>query len=343
VVAVFPKMILSLVLLVLARAQTNVQYANPIIGTDNIYPGNGNYAGMIPTVGSPFAFTRWTPMTYENDVGTCPYFYQDNIFRGFMATHQPAQWMGESAEIVVSPGTGAVKTSFSDRGLKFTHDEEVSSPQYYKSILITETGHIIAEASAVSRAGALRFTFEDEESAFIAIQATRQSINGEITIDPSKHEIYGWNPERQDSVLGPSPASNFRGYFVAQFDSDFLSWGITHDETLEENSLNGTGSSLSAYVRFPSGSHTINVRIGISYISYDLARESLKRETPSHKSLEEIAQTVESEWAEKLDLVQITNATEDELSIFYTAMYHALQVRRIWLALNPHSFSIVPL
>jgi putative alpha-1,2-mannosidase len=342
-------MILSLVLLplALARARTNVQYANPLIGTDNIYPGNGNYAGMIPTVGSPFAFTRWTPMTYENDVGTCPYFYQDNIFRGFIGTHQPAQWMGESAEIVVCPGTGSVKTLFSERGLKFSHDDELSSPHYYKSILSTETGQIIAEASAVSRAGAFRFTFHDEESAFITIQATRELISGEITIDPLKREIYGWNPERQDSVLGPSPASNFKGYFVAEFDSDFLSWGTAHGATLEENSLEGNGATLSAYVRFPPGTSTVNVRVGVSYISYDLARESLKRETPVEMSLEEVAGVVESEWAQKLDLVQITNATEDERAIFYTAMYHALQVRRtrlhISLSPSPSPPLIVPL
>jgi putative alpha-1,2-mannosidase len=304
----------------------NIKYVNPIIGTDNIYPGNGNYAGMIPTVGSPFAFTRWTPMTYENDVGTCPYFYQDDIFRGFLGTHQPAQWMGESAEIAVCPGTGLVKPTYSERGLKFSHEDEVSSPHYYMSTLSTETGQIIAEATAVSRSCALRFTFKDEEVPYIIIQATRDSIDGEITIDPLNREIYGWNPERQDSVLGPSPAQNFKGYFVAQFDTDFLSWGVANGATLEEDAIHGTGSSLSGYVRLPPRIKA-NVRVGISYISYDLARESLKREAPLEKNLEEIAEVVKSQWDEKLDLVQITNATDDELAIFYTAMYHALQVR----------------
>jgi hypothetical protein len=28
------------------------------VGTDNVFEGNGNYAGMIPTVGTPFAMTR---------------------------------------------------------------------------------------------------------------------------------------------------------------------------------------------------------------------------------------------------------------------------------------------
>lgn len=306
-------------------AAGNVKYVNPIIGTDNIHPGNGNYAGMIPTVGSPFAFTRWTPMTYENDVGTCPYVYQDDLFHGFLGTHQPAQWMGESAEIAVCPGTGSVKTAFSERGLKFSHEDEVSSPHYYQSTLFTETGHIIAEATAVSRSSALRFTFEDEEMPHIVIQATRDSVDGEINIDPLTREVYGWNPERQDSVLGPSPAIGFKGYFVAQFDSDFLSWGVAHGATLEEDVLRGTGSSLSAYVRLPLRVKT-NVRVGISYISYELARESLKRETPMGKDLEEIAENVKSQWDEKLDLVQIANATEDQLAIFYTAMYHALQV-----------------
>eukprot|EP00604_Paraphysomonas_vestita_P002972 CAMPEP_0174821058 /NCGR_PEP_ID=MMETSP1107-20130205/5318_1 /TAXON_ID=36770 /ORGANISM="Paraphysomonas vestita, Strain GFlagA" /LENGTH=553 /DNA_ID=CAMNT_0016037667 /DNA_START=38 /DNA_END=1696 /DNA_ORIENTATION=- len=304
----------------------NIQYVDPIIGTDNVFPNNGNYAGMIPTVGIPFAFTRWTPLTQENVVGSCPYVYQDDTFHGFLGTHQPAQWMGESGEIAISPGTGDVKTAFHQRGLKFSHDDEVSTPNYYKVILNSlNNGNIIAEATAVSRSAILRFTFQDDEVPYVVVQATRKSINGEITIDPKNREIYGYNPERQDSVLGPSPAIYFRGYFVAQFDQDFDSWGTANGDTLSENTLNGNGTILSAYVRFPKDVKTINVRVGISYISYDFARESLQRETSTSLTLEDVSKLVELEWSKKLDLIQITNATNDELKIFYTAMYHALQ------------------
>jgi putative alpha-1,2-mannosidase len=329
---------ISFIFLYLFRSAiaSNVKYVNPIIGTDNVYPGNGNYAGMIPTTGTPFAMTRFTAMTFENVVGTCPYVYTDNIFYGFLATHQPAQWMGESAEIVIAPGIGDVKTALKDRGLTFSHDDEVSSPQYYKTVLTTSSNEdIIAELSSTSRAGSMRFTFDTESSSFVVIQATRTSISGEVNIDVANREVYGWNPERQDSVLGPFTADDFKGYFVARFEDDFLSWGTANNSTISEGSTHGAGDEISAYVTFPTSVKKVNVKIGLSFISIDQARVNMDSEVPPGVSLEETASFVENEWAKKLDLVHITNASEDELAIFYTAMYHALQViNKLTLEIN---------
>lgn len=236
--------------------------------------------------------------------------------------------MGESAEIAVAAGSGAVKTAFADRSLTFSHDEEVSSPHYYKTIISSEdTPSITAELSATSRVGHMRFTFDSEVVPHIVVQATREKISGEITIDPVRREIVGWNPERQDSNLGPFTATDFKGYFVARFDTDFTAYGVANNSTLTENSVSGVGEALSAYVQFPMGLATpvINVRVGISYISIDQARQNLDAEIPDGTSLEETAASTETLWAQKLDLVELTGASEDDLVIFYTSMYHALQ------------------
>ena len=332
----FPAGVVLAVALVATASANNVDYVDPFIGTDPVFPGNGNYAGMIPTTGSPFAMTRWTPMTLENTVGTCPYHYTDTVFYGFLATHQPAQWMGESGEIAVSAGTGDVKPAFKDRGLTFSHDEEVSTPQYYKTVLHappsdgeSEGDIITAELTAVSRSGSMRFTFDpsSSKSRYVVVQATRDGIEGQVTIDAVNREIAGFNPERQDDVLGPFTADDFKGYFVARFDTDFDSWGTANSDTLSEGSSEGSGSAVSGYVRFPMSTSVVNVRVGVSYISIEQARQNLEAETPMTQTLEETVAVVKQQWADKLDLVEIDNATDDELAIFYTAMYHALQVR----------------
>ena len=46
----FP-LIFMLVAVISLCKSSNVKFVNPLIGTDNVYPGNGNYAGMIPTTG----------------------------------------------------------------------------------------------------------------------------------------------------------------------------------------------------------------------------------------------------------------------------------------------------
>ena len=340
-------MLLALLSVLNAASGSNVQYVNPFIGTEQPITNQGNYGGMIPSTGTPFAMTRWTPMTQENIVGSCPYEYTSKEFHGFLGTHQPAVWMGESAEVAVTAGTGDVKTSFKDRTLAYSHEGEISSPHYYRVQLQTPTlTNIVAELTATSRASSMRFTFDaaDSGNRFVVIQATRGGIYGEIQVDAANREIYGYNPERQDSVLGPFKAADFKGYFVAKFDQDFSGFGVANGATLSPNSEKGSGVELSAYVQFGNANiNSVGLRVGVSYISYEQARQNLYNEIPDGVTLEDTAKVVEQQWAEKLNLINITNATVDETAIFYTSMYHALQVSCICIYLYIMLYYISPI
>jgi hypothetical protein len=175
------------------------------------------------------------------------------------------------------------------------------------------------------------------------VQATRPSVIGSsdssnltypfgaISIDPSTREITGRNPERQDAIIQPisTPATGFSGYFCARFDTEFLSWGTANDGSFHEAQRNGDGKVLSAYVRFASTpALTVNVRVGVSYISVEQARRNLDLEIPDGTSLEETASKTRGLWAEKLNRIQIQGATDDDLQVFYTAFFHTLQVGR---------------
>lgn len=56
----------------------------------------------------------------------------DNYIHGFQATHQPAIWMGESGQVVLSPGAGDIKPLFVDRARKFKKAKEVSTAYVYE-------------------------------------------------------------------------------------------------------------------------------------------------------------------------------------------------------------------
>jgi hypothetical protein len=57
--------------------------------------------------------------------------------------------MGESAQVAVIPGSGHVKPRFEERGLEFTHEEEVVSASYYSVRLRDVSGsEIFVEQSA---------------------------------------------------------------------------------------------------------------------------------------------------------------------------------------------------
>ncbi|KAK5135647.1 hypothetical protein LTR08_004948 [Meristemomyces frigidus] len=114
-----------------------LRYVNPKIGTYGVTP-NGN-GGMIPSVAPPFAMTRWTPQTRENFISQCPYNDLDAHIHGFQATHQPAIWMGESGQVVLSPGVGDVRALFTQRAHRFSKSDEVSTPYVYEVTMGAET------------------------------------------------------------------------------------------------------------------------------------------------------------------------------------------------------------
>ncbi|KAI2618020.1 glycoside hydrolase family 92 protein [Hypomontagnella submonticulosa] len=115
-----------------------LRYVNPKIGTYGISPNDNG--GMIPSVSVPFGMTRWTPQTRENFISQVPYHDTDSFIHGFQATHQPAIWMGELGQVVLTPGWAQeVKPLFEQRGLVFRKADEVSTPYVYEVLLDADT------------------------------------------------------------------------------------------------------------------------------------------------------------------------------------------------------------
>jgi hypothetical protein len=78
----------------------------------------------------------------------CPYNQTDTHIHGFIGTHQPAVWMGESGPAQIGVGLGNVVTDFDARGLAFDRRDEYASANYYRNILRGKEGTVEAEMSA---------------------------------------------------------------------------------------------------------------------------------------------------------------------------------------------------
>jgi predicted alpha-1,2-mannosidase len=248
--------------------------------------------------------------------------------------------MGESGQVVLSPGAGQVQPKFDDRGMSFTHENEVITASYYSvNLNAIEGGQILAEQSSTSRVGHLRFTFTDTRQPYVLVEATRASVlgssdphnltypRGSIFINPDTREISGSNPERQDFIIAPvsTPAEHWSGYFCARFDQPFASWGVSKNNTLFDGQMSGNGTLLSGYATFSPEVVEVGVRIGVSFISVEQARKNLDMEIPDGNTLEDTATATRSAWAEKLELIKIKGASKDQLQTFYTAFFHTLQ------------------
>ncbi|KIY66961.1 glycoside hydrolase family 92 protein [Cylindrobasidium torrendii FP15055 ss-10] len=334
---------------------SNTDLVNPLIGNTGPEP---NYAGgMIPSVAPPFGMTRWVAQTHQNWVSKTPYNWTDSDYiHGFVGTHQPAIWMGESGLVAVVPGASdaAVNAIFEDRGLRKAQ-EKFGASLYEVELLPENGGSINVEMTATSRVGHLRFTFDAKSQPYILIQASRPSQlfhstpssshfnttypDGYVHIYAQQQQICGYSTEMQDTVIAPVSTTalwqehlregtghgGFKGWFCARFDAPFAGHGLTQGKEQREDDIDGFGAELSAYARFALDQKTVNVRIATSFISMEQALYNLEQEAPDGISFEDTEAKTRAEWEEKLNRVELKGGSKDNQTTLVTAVFHALQ------------------
>ena len=308
-----------------ALGQEPIDDVNPMIGTTG--PSVYDYGGMIPSVATPFGMTHWTAMTRENKISVYSYNHSDKTIAGFLGTHQPAIWMGDYGYVSLMPSSGELKTS---RKLPYSHQDEVSAPNYY-AVQMDDGGRPLkAELTATTRAGFLKFTFPASQTSHIVVTAIRsEQFQGFIQINAKDQEITGYNPDRMSAELGP-PLPNFKGYFVIQLSKPFASYGTWEGDSIHPGGSEQTGHRMGGYLTFPTtAGEEIKVKIGTSFISLDQARDNLKREIPDW-DFERVKLEGRRAWSAALGKIKIQGGSKDDRVNFYTAMYHTLLFPRIF-------------
>ena len=120
------------------------------------------------------------------------------------------------------------------------------------------------------------------------------------------------------------PAASFKGYFVARFSQPFAGHGISYDGELSPAVSTGEGKVLAGYVTFPEHTKTVEVRVGVSFISVEQARRNLDVEIPDGQTLEVTSRKTRQAWAEKLDELSVTGASGHNKTVLYTSYAHTL-------------------
>jgi predicted alpha-1,2-mannosidase len=159
-----------------------------------------------------------------------------------------------------------------------------------------------------------------------------KTAEGSVHIDPEKQEIVG-----TIKTFGPF-AGRYGGikvYFVARFDQPFSGYSEWSDQAPLENKTFSDGDKIGVDLRFENtGDHTvIGLKMGISYVSAENARENLETEAGNNTFDEMIAKAIEA-WEDKLSLVRIKSDNTEQKKIFYTALYHSLQMPTLFTDVN---------
>ncbi|MCF7568785.1 GH92 family glycosyl hydrolase [Sabulilitoribacter arenilitoris] len=327
--------IISFLIIGSVRAQKKdiVDYVNPLIGTPEAGFKEGlDGGGTMPCVGPPFAMTNFVVQTSENKISRMPYVYEDDSVLGFMATHQPTVWMGDYGYVSIMPQIGELRLLPKERALSYSHDNEASKPHYYSVTMDAGNQKIKGEIAATSRVGFFKFTYPESDNSHLIIQGiniteNKKPFQGYLEIDVENKEIRGYNPQRMSSHLGPD-LPNFKGYFVIKLDREFKDFGTWNSFRNEPQiTVSGTeqkGARMGAYISFKTKENEqIKVKIATSFISIEQARRNLEIEVP-HWEFEKVVKETRAIWQENLSRIDVKGASEDQKSIFYTALFHTM-------------------
>ena len=338
---------------------------NPLIGTTN---GGNDYPGATLPLGMlawspeeprnrPRQQVQGVPGSMRDDRGrpAAPggYEYSSNRISGFSLTHlMGTGCAGASGDIPFMPYVGEVASSPADDvgaevyGSTFSHDNETARAGYYKVKL---NDGVTAELTATLRTGSGRFTYPQGKPAVMLLRSAYSetgSSDAHIHVD-----------SKTGTISGSVTSGNFCGYigtadrrsyytlyFVAHFDTPFLSTGTWQDSVIRNGTVEARGGTTYGTKGFvPPGkgsggwvvldtstSASVGVRVGISYVSEQNAEANLRAENPEGTTFEAVREKAHAAWNDVLNQVQIEGGTHDEQIVFYTALYHTLMGENLY-------------
>ncbi len=310
---------------------------NTITGGDN---GSG-YSYEHKSI-EGFAFTQMSGVGWYGDLGN------------FLVIPTTGKLKTSSGRLGDKPGTGYRS--------RYDKASEKASAGYY-SVKLTDY-KIKAEMVAAAHSGMLRFTFPSNKQSRIQIDLARR-VGGTSTLQYVKvvndNAIEGWmkcTPDGGGWGDGDGHA-DYTVYFYAAFSKPLKNVGVwrakipdtasrkreaiesryyqrwitnakvSHLSFGEEVRGEAKGKHLGFYTEFETKTNEqVLMKAGISFVSTDGAKQNLEKEITGW-NFENVHQKASALWNDALNVIKIDGATEEQKTVFYTALYHTMIDPRI--------------
>jgi len=300
-------------------SSTPADWVNPFIGTakgGNVFPG-ADY---------PFGMAQWSPDTSPKPGG---YDYNSKTATGFSLTHFSGRGHYGWGDFPFLPTLEAINQSpgvnWPHYAVTFAHAGEKASAGYYGVLLDNK---IKVELTATLHGGLGRFTFPaNAPTGTILINS-----GGSRNADQAGTQI-----ELRDgqTVTGVAVSSittiHYKVYFAARFDRPAQSAGTWNGAALTPGKGKNEGTKTGAYLTFANdGNHSVQVRVGLSFVSVENALANLTGELGEH-NFEQTRLAARQAWNDFFAKIKITEESPEKKTIFYSNLYHSL--------LHPNVFS----
>lgn len=324
-----------------AQDKDYIQYVNPFIGTSNYgttNPGPIAVRGMVSV--SPFNVSGPENLPLEKDSRwlSTPYVHENKFLTGYSHVNLSGVGCPELGVIIAMPTTGELATNHLKYGS--TYANEVSKVGYYSNTL--DKYNILVEATATTRTGISKYSFPKGDANILlnlGVGLTNEQGARVRVVSPT--EIEGMRTV--GSFCYYKPEETYPVYFVAQFSKPANEYGIWKKSPKTKGAesewmkgYNGktqikkgfrqevVGDSIGTYMRYNFKVPTsVEMRVGVSYVSIENARENLRKET-SNRTFEEVLKETQTDWNDHLAKIEVEGGLEDDKTKFYTALYHTL-------------------
>lgn len=315
-----------------------VDYVNPFIGTSNFgtcNPGAVCPNGLMSVV--PFNVMGSDENRYDKDARwwSTPYEYYNVFFTGYSHVNLSGVGCPDLGSLLLMPTAGKLNVDYKEYGSKYTN--EAAHPGYYTNTL-TKYG-IKTEVTATQRSGVTRFTFPKGESHILLNLG--QGLTNESGAQVRKVSDTEYVGIKLLGTFCYVPDAVFPIYFVMRVnkkpDSAGLwkkqremtaeaEWDVTAGKykLYKEFSKPLAGDDIGVYLNYDTeAGEQVEVQMGVSFVSIENARENLNMEQAG-KNFETIAKEARARWNDDLSRILVEGGTENQKTIFYTAMYHML-------------------
>lgn len=317
-----------------------LRYVNPFIGTTNF--GTTNPGAVVPNglmSVTPFNVTGSELNNFDKDARwwSTPYDVTNSYLTGFSHVNLSGVGCPELGSVVTMATTGPLNVDYRDYGT--TYRDEKASPGYYSAYL--EKYGIFSEATATKRSSVERYTFPaGQGNILVNLGIGLTNETGASIRRVSDTEIVG---SRLMGTFCYNPDAVFTMYFALRVNKKPDSSGFwkmqpeMHGVEAEWTPDNGTYKIYKSFAREMSGDdlgywfsfdnleagEQIEVSVGVSFVSQENALENLNHEQKDADFGSVLKQAGDS-WAHELGKIEVEGGTEDQKTVFYTALYHAL-------------------
>ncbi|GAD88957.1 hypothetical protein VHA01S_012_00730 [Vibrio halioticoli NBRC 102217] len=288
------------------------QYVDPFIGTaktGHTFPGAIAPNGMI----------QMTPVT--DDMGTdwwaeCSGYHDKfDTLIGFGHTALSGTGINGLSNFQMLPFTNESMpdgTKIESYRPHLNKTTEEASPGYYHVKL--KEGNIDVKLTATERIGYHKYTFEDGANKKVSL--VLNAFNKDYAYN--SYEVVDNRTVRVQQTFRSFGTIEQTVYFYVQFDHDFVDNPVYHkeDEWAEDGALVLDFNTSPDSVK----DHVINAKVAISYTSPEGAENNFDKDAT--RSFDEAREYTKAEWNKKLNETKVVGGTKDQLTTFYTALYH---------------------